>query len=252
MPFPMLIIGSVLLALMSVFARAETASPMPHLFSVGINTDAGVMARWSPKWEGASKNAWTASPLLGVNSITLPLVGSFGGKEGGLILSPSIRYVTGRSATDGPGLTDVADALELGGKVGWRLSYVRAFAAVRQGVTGHYGIRADIGADLIMMPVMAETFTATDRIELEIGPRARISSVDYTRTYFGRDTSGGLTAAGIESTMRVTVTPSWVVVGTLGYDRLLGDVTRSPVVQNGSEDQFSGGIGVTYRFGLPK
>ena len=33
-----------------------------------------------------------------------------------------------------------------------------------------------------------------------------------------------------------------------GYDRLVGDAADSPIAEAGSKDQFSIGVGVSYRF----
>ena len=33
------------------------------------------------------------------------------------------------------------------------------------------------------------------------------------------------------------------------YSRYIGDIADSPIVKAGSEDQFSVGFGITYRFG---
>ena len=44
----------------------------------------------------------------------------------------------------------------------------------------------------------------------------------------------------------VPVTPDWTLKLGGRYTRLLGDAAESPVVED--EDQFSGSIGLTYRF----
>lgn len=246
MPFPMLIIAAILMAIASFSARAEPYSN--YALAVGANADVGVMAYWMPKYEGAKKNAWSVGPLVSINSLTLPMIGRFGGNEGGLIISPSIRYVPGTSHLDGIGVKDTNDALELGVKAGWRFDYLRLWLAGRQGFGGHQGQRFDLGADLVMMPVSAGSNPlGWDKLTLEIGPRVHISSVDYSRTYFGGNTAGGFTGVGGEAKLIAVVTPSFTAQALFGYERLVGDVTRSEVVRNGSADQFTIGLGITYR-----
>jgi outer membrane protein len=47
------------------------------------------------------------------------------------------------------------------------------------------------------------------------------------------------------------LTRSFGIYGYAGYDRLVGDVADSPIVQSfGSEDQFSAGLALFFTFGV--
>ena len=85
---------------------------------------------------------------------------------------------------------------------------------------------------------------------------------DYMESYFSvttenRGTSGlalydadsGLKDVGATFTLGYAPWDHWGITGILGYTRLLGDAEDSPVVdEEGSENQFMGGVMVTYRF----
>lgn len=84
----------------------------------------------------------------------------------------------------------------------------------------------------------------------------------YSNAYFGVTAAGaaatglptytassGLSMAEIGLSARYAFTQNWGITGRVAYGRLLGDAAKSPIVKReGSENQFSGGLAVAYRF----
>jgi outer membrane protein len=210
-----------------------------------------------PAYEGADDYSVSPWPLVDLKFLSVPGLFTLGGRpEEGLILSPSFRVVGERQSDDYDeleGLDDIDTAFELGGTVGYRYEMVRGFASARRGFGGHEGFVGEVGADLVLAP--------TDRIALSIGPRLNFAGSDYMDTYFGvsedeaadsdfseYDADGGLKGVEIEAEARYALTQNWSVVGSAGWERLVGDAADSPIVERGDENQFTAGLGLTYRF----
>jgi len=62
------------------------------------------------------------------------------------------------------------------------------------------------------------------------------------------DAEGGVNSVGVTVTANYSFNPRWGVIGLAGYRLLLGDAADSPIVERGEENQFIGGVGLTYRF----
>ena len=59
----------------------------------------------------------------------------------------------------------------------------------------------------------------------------------------------GFADVGLEANLNYAITEHWMMFGTLGYSRLLGDAADSPLVDGeGSANQFRAFTGVAYRF----
>jgi outer membrane protein len=50
--------------------------------------------------------------------------------------------------------------------------------------------------------------------------------------------------------LRYEFAPKWAVRGEFIYEKLIGDAADSPIVQVGSENQFTAKLGLTYLFQL--
>ena len=212
-----------------------------------------------PAYEGADHYLVSPWPIVRLHYLRLPHVGAFGGgPEAGLSIGPSFRFVPERDAddySDLEGLGDVDAAFELGGTIGYRFDMWRGFATVRHGFGGHHGIVGELGVDAIVEP--------TPRLSVSAGPRLHFADSDYLDTYLGVtaaqsaasglsefDPDGGLKGVGVEAEARFALTPRWSIVGSAGYERLVGDAADSPITEAGSENQFTAALGLTYRFGL--
>ena len=174
----------------------------------------------------------------------------------GVGFTPSFRYIRERDASEHDelsGLDDIDHALELGFGLTYTQRNFRGFAVMRQGFGGHEGLVGEAGADLVSYP--------TDRLTVYGGPRVLWGSDGYADTYFGVDVDesaasglpaheagGGLMSAGVELGARYELNERWGIEGAITYDRLMNDAADSPIVEQGSEDQFGARIGLTRTF----
>jgi len=138
----------------------------------------------------------------------------------------------------------------------WFVPWLRARAEVRQGVTGHHGLVADLTADAVV-PV-------TRQLTLSGGPRATLVTAAANTPYFSINdiqsmasglpvysAGGGLRSVGAGAQARYFWTPQIATHVFVEYDRLTGDVADSPLVtQRGSPDQVTIGFGVTRSFDI--
>jgi outer membrane scaffolding protein for murein synthesis (MipA/OmpV family) len=178
-----------------------------------------------------------------------PFAPSYGFGFGG-----SFGYVAGRSAADFPelaGLEDLDASLELGGKVTYAGPGFEAFAAVRNGVTGHESLVAEAGVDAV--------WRVDDRLSLSLGPRAVYGSDDYADYFYGvsaaeasassfgaYEADGGLMSVGLVFGMDYRMADAWSLYGEARFDQLRGSAADSPI--SVEDDQLSVSIGVTRVF----
>jgi outer membrane protein len=105
-----------------------------------------------------------------------------------------------------------------------------------------------------------------DRYVFSIGPRVLFSDGRFQRAYFGIDSaaalasglpayrpSGGVYALAAASGLSYQFNPRFGLFGYARYERLVGDAGKSPIVRDlGSRNQFSGGLGLSYTFGVKR
>ena len=174
-----------------------------------------------------------------------------------LSFGPSFRFISERDSDDFDelaGLETVDAALEVGLSVGYARENFLAFAQVRRGFGGHEGWVGEVGADVLYRP--------SDRLLLSLGPRALFGDNEYTDTYFGvtapessaalptYNPDGGLVSAGLEFGARYRINDLWGVEGAITYDVFSNDAADSPIVKQGSDDQWGARIGITRIFSI--
>jgi len=224
----------------------------------GISFELGVAGKVTPRYFGASKLVLSPVPLIRLKRLELPngfTIG--GGSDEGFSLSPSIDVIGKRSVSDSPeltGLNTIKTAVELGVAAKYQTGNFRVMGAVRQGFGGHKGIRAELGADIIIKP--------DDQLTFYGGPRLNFGSSKFTNTYFGvtaaeasglypaTTTSGGLYSAGLGAGMRFQVDRNWAIEAEAGWSRLTGDAAKSPITAQGSKNQYSASFGIVRRFDI--
>jgi outer membrane protein len=265
------LLGSSLLGLLALATdiahAADVAPPVPPAASVqapsrpyDVVLEIGGGASMRPAYEGAKDYKFYPAPIFALHYLWLPGFGEVkdGRPKEGFSISPSLRFVPKRDSNDYAalrGLNDVNAAFELGGRFAYTFGAFRPWVAVRYGFGGFEGIVGEAGLDMIVRP-SAET-------EVTFGPRASFASRDYMQTYFGvtpleairsgmsaYSPSAGFKGVGAEVTARYQFTPQWAVIGSLAYEKLLGDAADSPIVKVGDENQFTAKLGLSYRFGL--
>jgi len=222
--------------------------------------DLGVGASVQPRYESADSYLVYPFPIISVGRFYLPGLGQVvdGRRRAGVFFYPSFNFIGERKASDSTDLTGTKTvdwALELGLGGGFRTEHFRAFAELRQGINGHTGQVGQLGFDGIVYPA--------EKWEVSFGPRADFATDDYMDTYFGvtaseaansggrltrYDPSGGFKSVGLAARASYDWNDDVRLHLQGGYDRLIGDAANSPIAENGSENQFSVGVGMTYRF----
>ncbi|HYJ51859.1 MAG TPA: MipA/OmpV family protein [Allosphingosinicella sp.] len=252
--------GAAALSLLAVPAAAQNSGG-------GTTVMAGIGAQAYPKYVGSDEYGIfpyfigsfrrAGSPLnfsapgdgLGVTILPRDSVFNFG---------PSVEFVNERQEDDvGAPVGNVGFTVEAGGFVEiFPTENFRLRAELRQGIGGHGGLVADLGADFVIRD--------RDTYVFSIGPRARWADNDYHDAYFGitpgvaaasglpvYDPGSGIYSYGAAAGLTYKLGRNWGMQGYLGYDRLVGDAADSPIVRTlGSRDQFSGGAGLFFEFNI--
>lgn len=176
---------------------------------------------------------------------------------GGWSVGPALGIEGSRTGEDvGTDLPKVGFTVEAGGFVQYDFSEnARARVELRQGLGGHKGLIANVGADYVARDGDAWLFS--------LGPRLTFADNDYQDAYFSvalEDSAaaglpayaadGGLQSVGVTAGFLRELSSRWGLYTYAKYDRLVGDAADSPIVrQYGSRDQLSGGVALTYTFG---
>ncbi|GAA0785847.1 MipA/OmpV family protein [Roseibium denhamense] len=222
--------------------------------------DLGVGAIAKPRYEASDSYLVYPFPIISVGRFYLPGLGQVvdGRRRSGIFFYPAFNFIGERKASDSTDLTGTRTvdwALELGLGGGFRTDHFRAFAELRQGINGHTGQVGQLGLDGIIYPA--------EKWEVSFGPRADFASGEYMDTYFGVtaseaansggrlsrfDPSAGFKSVGLSARASYDWNDDVRLHIQGGYDRLIGDAADSPIAKVGSEDQFSIGVGLSYRF----
>lgn len=175
----------------------------------------------------------------------------------GLELGAVTGWRFGRDEDDGSrlrGLGDIDGGLAIGGYAAYRLGVVSAFAAYSHQATGD-----DTGG--LLRFGLESRLPMTGRMTLTALAGATWASDDYMRAYFSvtpaQAARSGLASysatAGIKDvhvgvSAEIPLADLWTLRLIGRYARLVGDAADSPIVER--QDQFTGGVGLTYRFSL--
>ncbi len=225
----------------------------------------GAGLRYQPDYTGSDDYLFRARPIIslgrGLKSTwwaaeddAMLSIGVFSGQGWRIGFSGDLLWK--RNAKVNPALVAVPPT-KFGGEAGafaefYPTSWLRARVDVRRGIVAHDGVVADLKLD---------AFTNLGPWTFGIGPRMRIASADYVRTYFG--TSGALPGtggllqrfnAGVHSYGALAqATYHWSdrlqTTTYVEYKRLTGDAARSPIVRPfGSRNSITVGISASYSF----
>lgn len=220
----------------------------------------GLGGLWQPRYPGADDYLLSPFPIITFDRLFVPGFGQVVDgktKTRGFGFYPFFSFIGERKASDSPdliGTKPVDWAVEAGLGVRYRYDWIRGFAEIRQGFNGYSGQYGTLGLDFIVEP--------TERMELIFGPRVNFGSEGYTDTYFGvtaaeagaagsklvaYNPKAGLNSAGVAARVKYALNEKTFLHVSAGWDKFVGDVADSPIVQLGSEDQFTLGIGLSYR-----
>jgi outer membrane scaffolding protein for murein synthesis (MipA/OmpV family) len=248
-------------------AQSNDAPPEPRSdkrFTVMIGGGAQV----TPKYPGADSYQVTPLPLGGLRRAGTPIpsfapddaIGFklFGESATGFSFGPAARLIGKRKPADvGADVDRVGFTVEAGAFAQYMVTpNIRVRVEGRKGLGGHKGWVGNVGADLVLRDQNSYIFS--------VGPRARFGDNRYTDAYFGvspaaaartalpaYNPGSGLYAVGAITGLTYRMGPRWGFQLRAGYDRLVGDAGRSPIVRTlGSRDQFQGGGGVFFEFDM--
>ncbi len=267
------VFGVIVGLLMPAFAQTSFTLPAPPFelpflptLSGSWTATIGAEGVYKPDFEGAKASMLSAAPILYIRRAGSP--DSFHSPRdnasialidfGDLRAGPVARFVPARNQGGNAalyGLGDVNAAFELGGFIEYfPVDWFRLRNETRGGFGGHGGVVSDFSADFIVPVTRSLTFSA--------GPRFTWESTAATAPYFSInqaqamatgltlfDAKGGAHSAGVGAQIKYRINPQWEVHSYVEYQRLLGDVAKSPLVMvRGSANQTTVGIGASYSF----
>ncbi len=231
----------------------------------GWTVSVGAGAQLRPDYPGADSYGIGPMPIFDLRRQGDPLTfeapdEGFGfgllGNDSVINVGPAISLQSKRDEDDvGADVGNVGFTVEAGAFAEVFLGEsVRLRAEGRRGIGGHDAWIGDLSADLILRD--------RDKYVFSIGPRARWADGKYHRAYFGVTPAvatatgltafapgGGFQAVGVVAGLTYMLDRNWGLYGHAGYDRLIGDAARSPIVRAfGSRDQFTAGLGIFYSF----
>jgi outer membrane scaffolding protein for murein synthesis (MipA/OmpV family) len=209
------------------------------------------------------KDRFFASPFEGVGYNVI--------NRDGWRAGPIMKFDFGRSEDDDSpfriggkktnalrGLGDMDATPELGGFVEYNYEPFSYTLELRQGVGGHEGLVGEIG-----LHYMGFTEQLGKPVMYAFGPRVIFADSTYNNAYFGINSTqstnsglagysadSGLVSYGISAFVVMSVSES-VSLGVFGgYDRLGSEAADSPLIkERGDENQFMGGVRISYEFG---
>jgi outer membrane protein len=235
----------------------------------------GAEPRIVPAWAGAtdSKFGLSVFPLFNVRKAGTPP--DFSGSRdsfgfsildlGQFQLGPVGKIIWKRSASSYKelnGLGDVDYAVQAGGFAQfWPVQWLRLRGEVRQGIGGETGVTGDLMLDVVV-PAGPFRFSG--------GPRMTLQTAAATSPYFSitqaqsigstvaglpqlapYNAGGGVYSYGAGALVEYFFNPQWSVHALTEYERLTGSAADSPlVIQRGSPNQFTFGVGATYSFNM--
>ena len=255
----------VMAALMLATGPALAADPLPETVPIpeavktyDIVIDLGAGIGLEPTFPSAKTYGPTGWPLIALQYLRLPVFGEVVPEQkrvAGVSVFPSFNVVGERNESDASYLEGIDDkdwALELGGGAAFRYGFLRAFGNVRYGFTGHHGFVGEAGVDVLVNPM--------DRLQIAVGPRISAASANYMDYYFSVPNSAvqlspyqadaGFKDVGVALTATYELTDNWRIHGRARYTHFIGEALDSPIVKAGNEQEFSIGVGLTYRFKL--
>ncbi|MDP3897450.1 MAG: MipA/OmpV family protein [Mesorhizobium sp.] len=253
---------------------AEAADPEVAFPESRWGVSLGGFAGVQPAYEGSDEYRFVAYPLIapkyfgagydadararvdfrGIDDVRVTAF-----RYGGLDVGPLAGYSFGRDeglSSRLAGLGDVDGGLAAGGFISYTFNPVFVDFAYHTQVTGD----SDTGYTLRFGAGVAQNLT--ERMALSAYLGGSYASEDYMDSYFSVtpaqaalsgaglgvfDAAGGFKDVGLDLGLDYRLTDRLTLQSKAGYARLLNDAAASPITA--ARNQFSGGLGLTYRFG---
>ncbi len=173
-----------------------------------------------------------------------------------MAIGPFLRYTGGRSDNNEglEGMGDIDRTVAAGGFFNYRLGELRFKSEVRQDILdARQGLLAiarlgtRIPWDLPLVNVyVSGTWASGEYMQSFFG----VNAVQSMRTGLpGYEPDAGIRDVSLSLSSGYEFTDNWTLGGQVEYQRLLGDAADSPLVkQQGSQNQFVIGLGLSYTF----
>jgi outer membrane protein len=227
--------------------------------STDLSFRIGIGGLVQPDYEGSDNYDVVPWPIVSLEYLKLPGLNAIGGRTVGFSVGPSFNFVGERNQGDNPalaGLGDIDAAFEAGLKATYEVNYWGAYAAVRRGFGGHEGIVGEA--------VLYTVWRPTDSWVVRAGPNTTFGNSEYMNTYFSvtpaqsaasgfpvYNAGSGFKSVGLQANAIYSLTEKVDLHFRAGYDRLVSGAGDSPIVETaGSRNQFTAGVGVSYRVDL--
>lgn len=233
----------------------------------GFSMQVGGMAIVRPKYEGSKDYEVTGIPLIAPSGMNSGFV-QFKGLDdlrfrilnsGGFEAGPVVGYRFGRDQDDATrllGLGDVDGGLVVGGFVAYRMGPISPFITYNHQVTGDetgglaragLEVKHEFGPGLKATITGGTTWADDDYMESYFG----ITALQSANSGLARfDADSGFKDVFIGASADIPLGEQWTLKIMGRYAHLLGDAADSPVVE--TESQWTGGLGLTYRFTVPR
>jgi MipA family protein len=234
--------------------------PVATASEIDLIIELGFGGRVQPDYEGSDNYGVSPFPVISLGYLNIPglfEIGSQSPQGGGLSIGPSFGYISKRDAGDDDDLDDVDATYEAGIRVGYEWTNAEIWGEARYAFGGAEGIVGELGANAIARPY--------EKLQLKAGPFATFASGNYMDSYFGvsqqesintglrldaYDPEGGFKSVGLQTSARYEFHPDWFFNADASYSRLVGDASDSPIVEQGSENQFTFGLSISKRFSV--
>lgn len=270
---------SSLLALAALLLAVSSASAQEApVTDLSTGEDAAAGTRWTlglgavafPDYQGSQD--YTAAPLWNIRAQNLyhpdtyaqllgPIFTSNLLPDAGFRLGPMAQYIRKRGNVENDEVDDLQNvdpAFMLGAILGYdfKLGEQRNLAIDFLG-------RQDVANDNGFLGTLQATYRMPlgERWRTALGVESTWASSDYMSSYFAidgsdarrsgldeYDTDSGFKDVGANASLTYLMTPHWDVTGIAAYRRLVGDAEDSPVTEEGSANQWYGGLLFNYHF----
>jgi outer membrane scaffolding protein for murein synthesis (MipA/OmpV family) len=259
--------------IVSAAVGALLASPAgaTDLFGSGpLELQAGGMVLVTPKYEGSKEYEVFGVPLVAPSGSSEPGFIQFRGPEdirlrvinwNGFEAGPLAGWRFDREESDDDrllGLGDVDGGIVLGGYAAYNFGMFKPFVSYSNQVSGddtggllRFGAEAPIslGGGIKMTGIFGATWADDDYMDAFFSlSAAQVAAAPAFNTAY--DAGAGVKDVYVGLNADVPLTDVWTLKLTGQYSRLVGDAADSPIVE--SEDQFFGGLGLTYRFTIDR
>jgi outer membrane scaffolding protein for murein synthesis (MipA/OmpV family) len=237
----------------------------------------GGLVGFAPDYEGSNNYEFAAAPLASIRwaqgygvSLGPSTMRSYQLRADLLpsrnwSFGPLLQARPGRDGVDDPrvdNLSDIDRAWEAGAHFGYRLGIDPNNPATTLGI--NIQAAADISDESngwLMQPGLDYITRFSPQWLFNARLFSTYADQNYMQEYFGigasnvRDSGlsfynadAGFKDVGLRVAADYLFSERWSVGGGVQYIRLIGDAEDSPVTKRGSEDQFFGGVSLSYRF----